>query len=249
MTDLIIPNWPAPANVKAFFTTRNGGVSEGAYASLNLGRAAGDTLNAVKENRRRFEKLLPQPPAWLSQVHGTRVIEAAAVIASGAVEAADAAYTRAVGSPCAVMVADCLPVLFCDDEGQVVAAAHAGWRGLAAGMLECTVEVMQTPPAKLMAWLGPAIGPSRFEVGEDVLQAFVAVDPNAARAFVPRGAAHPGKYFADLFALAHMRLARAGLTRVYGGGVCTMSDPARFFSYRRDGASGRMAGVIWRTEL
>jgi YfiH family protein len=242
---LVIPDWPAPANVRALFTTRNGGVSVGAYTSLNLGRAVGDTPEAVAENRRRLNEHLPQAPRWLVQVHGTRVVEA--TLSNQSAETADAAFTRAINTPCAVLVADCLPVLFCDVAGTVVAAAHAGWRGLAAGVLERTVEAMRMPPAQLMAWLGPAIGPEKFEVGEEVLQAFVAQDAHAARAFRPRGMRYPGKYSADLFALARLRLARAGVMRVFGGDGCTMSDPTRFFSYRRDGATGRMAGVICLT--
>jgi polyphenol oxidase len=245
--DVIVPDWPAPSNVQAFFTTRAGGASTGAFASLNLGRSAGDTPEAVNENRRRLVARLPQSPAWLSQVHGARVVDAAAAIANQTPESADAAFTHAINTPCAVMVADCLPVLFCNDEGTVVAAAHAGWRGLAAGVLEAAIAAMNVPPPTIMAWLGPAIGPDAFEVGEDVLRAFVERDPAAMRAFRARGAAFPGKYFADLFALARLRLAHAGVTRVSGGGVCTVSDPARFFSYRRDGKTGRMAAIIWRS--
>jgi polyphenol oxidase len=243
--DIIVPDWPAPANVKAFFTTRAGGVSAGAFASLNLGRSAGDAPEAVNENRCRVVARLPQRPAWLSQEHGVRVVDAAAAIAKDSAESADAAFANAINTPCAVMVADCLPVLFCDQHGAVVAAAHAGWRGLAAGVLEATITAMKTPPATVLAWLGPAIGPDAFEVGEDVVRAFVDKDAAALAAFRARGAAFPGKYFADLFALARLRLARAGVTRVSGGGICTLSDPARFFSYRRDGKTGRMAAFIW----
>lgn len=245
-TDIIVPAWPAPSNVKAFFTTRAGGVSTGAFASLNLGRSAGDTPEAVNENRRRVVARLPRSPAWLSQVHGARVVDAAVAIASQTPESADAAFADTVDTPCAVMVADCLPVLFCDEGGTVVAAAHAGWRGLAAGVLEATVAAMKVPPKNVLAWLGPAIGPEAFEVGEDVLRAFVSQDAGAATAFRTRGDEFPGKYFADLFALARLRLERAGVARVSGGGVCTASDAARFFSYRRDGKTGRMAALIWR---
>jgi polyphenol oxidase len=245
--DIIVPDWPAPSNVKAFFTTRAGGVSTGAFASLNLGRSAGDAPEAVDENRRRLIARLPQSPIWLSQVHGARVVDVAAAIANHTPESADAAFAHAINTPCAVMVADCLPVLFCDEQGGVVAAAHAGWRGLAAGVLEATIAAMKTPPANMLVWLGPAIGPDSFEVGEDVVRAFVAQDAAALAAFRARGAAFPGKYFADLFALARLRLAHAGVTRVSGGGVCTVSDAARFFSYRRDGKTGRMAAIIWRS--
>lgn len=245
-TDIIVPDWPAPSNVNAFFTTRAGGVSTGAFARLNLGRSAGDTPESVNENRRRVVARLPRAPAWLSQVHGARVVDAAVAIANDTPESADAAFTNAVDTPCAVMVADCLPVLFCDEAGAVVAAAHAGWRGLAAGVLEATVSAMNVPPQRVLAWLGPAIGPDAFEVGEDVLRAFVSQDARAITAFRSRGTEFPGKYFADLFALARLRLAHAGVARVSGGGVCTVNDPAQFFSYRRDGTTGRMAALIWR---
>jgi polyphenol oxidase len=251
--DLIIPNWPQPANVKAFFSTRVGGVSVNSdlneFASLNLGRSAGDAPEAVDENRRRLAALLPRAPKWLNQVHGSRVVIADDVIDLSEDVKADAIATSTPNTPCAIMVADCLPVLFCDDAGQHVAAAHAGWRGLAAGVLENTVAAMQAPPASIMAWLGPAIGPSAFEVGDDVREAFISRDPATAACFVPRGDDHPNKFMADIYALARLSLARAGVTHVYGGEFCTASDVSRFFSYRREGRvgrnTGRMAGVIW----
>jgi polyphenol oxidase len=252
-SDLIFPDWPQPASVKAFFTTRVGGVSANTdladFASLNLGRSAGDTAEAIDENRRRVATLLPRPPKWLNQVHGNRVVIADDVINLAEDVKADAIATSTPNLPCAIMVADCLPVLFCDDAGQHVAAAHAGWRGLAAGVLENTVAAMPVPPASIMAWLGPAIGPTAFEVGDDVRDAFVSSDRAAASCFAPCGNNHPNKFMADIYSLARLRLARAGVTRVFGGGFCTVNDASRFFSYRREGKigrkSGRMAGLIW----
>lgn len=235
------PDWPAPSNVKAASSTRLGGVSTGVFASLNLGRSTGDADAAVTENRRRLFAALGAPePGWLHQVHGADVVRAPLTTPE---PDADACHTTQAGVVCAVQTADCLPVLFCDAAGTAVAAAHAGWRGLNAGVLEQTVRAMALPPQNLMAWLGPAIGPSAFEVGEQVRAAFVAHDARAASAFTP--AAVPQKFFADLYALARQRLHAAGVMRIYGGGLCTHSDPMRFFSYRRDGASGRMASFIW----
>jgi polyphenol oxidase len=252
-SDLIFPDWPQPANVKAFFTTRAGGVSANTdladFASLNLGRSAGDAPEAIDENRCRVAELLPRAPKWLNQVHGNRVVIADDVINLAEDVKADAIATSTPNLPCAIMVADCLPALFCDDAGQHVAAAHAGWRGLAAGVLENTVAAMPVPPASIMAWLGPAIGPTAFEVGDDVRDAFVSSDRAAASCFAPCGNNHPNKFMADIYLLARLRLARAGVTRVFGGGFCTVNDASRFFSYRREGKigrkSGRMAGLIW----
>ena len=235
----IVPQWPAPPRVRAFVTTRHGGVSEGAFASLNLGIRGGDDPARVAENRRRVRAHLPAEPAWLLQVHGTSVVDAAARDPS---HPADAAVARAAGAVCAVLVADCLPVLLCDERGARVAAAHAGWRGLAAGVHENTVAAMGADPGRLIAWMGPAIGPRAFEVGPEVREAFVAGDPGAGEAF----AAHrPGKYLADLYALARRRLERAGVARVHGGGFCTHSETHRFFSHRRGKESGRMGAFIW----
>ncbi len=252
-TNLIIPNWPQPATVGALFTTRYGGVSvntdQADFASLNLGRASGDLSDAIDENRGRLAALLPRPPRWLNQVHGSRVVVAGDIIDAAEAVEADAIATDQPDIPCAIMVADCLPVLFCDDAGQHVAAAHAGWRGLAAGVLENTVTAMAVAPANLMAWLGPAIGSSAFEVGKDVFEAFVSRDSTSEACFLPRGEAHPDKFMADIYALARLRLTKAGVSRIYGGEFCTSSDPLRFFSYRREGKvgrkTGRMAGVIW----
>jgi polyphenol oxidase len=237
--DWIVPVWPAPACVRALITTRNGGGSNGPYASMNLGLRVNDDPAAVGANRRLLRQFLPADPKWLNQVHGTTVVAAESI--TDPVEA-DASVATSPGSVVAIMVADCLPVLFTDRGGNVVAAAHAGWRGLAAGVIENTVRTLAAPPKDVIAYLGPAIGPSAFEVGGDVRDAFVAVDAAAGRAF---HAHKPGKWLADLFLLARQRLAGAGVSSVYGGGQCTFSDPVRFFSHRRDQVSGRMAALIW----
>lgn len=238
----LIPDWPAPANVRALVTTRHGGVSAGPYASFNLGGHVGDSPVAVAQNRALLRGVLPDEPKWLEQVHGIAVADAAS---PEPVPCADAAVATEADRVCAVMTADCLPVLLCDQAGQVVAAAHAGWRGLVAGILEETVKRMRVAPESVLAWLGPAIGPDAFEVGAEVLEAFAAVDRGDAAAFRPGAAA--GKWQADLFFLARRRLERAGVTRIYGGGVCTYADPERFFSYRRDGVTGRFASLVWRS--
>jgi YfiH family protein len=242
-SDWIVPDWPAPANVKALITTRNGGVGSGAFASCNLGLHAGDAPQCVAENRARLRRLLPQEPKWLRQIHGTHVVSADEVAAP---PEADAGIASQPGTVCAIMIADCLPVLLTDRAGTRVAAAHAGWRGLSGGVIENTVDALReagADAAELMAYLGPAIGPAAFEVGADVRDAFVSRDPEAALAFQ---AHRPQKWLADLFMLARQALAHAGVSAVYGGGQCTFSDPARFFSYRRDKTTGRMAALIWR---
>lgn len=237
--DWIVPDWPAPARVRALVTTRNGGASAGPYASMNLGQRVGDDPATVEANRRLLGTFLPAEPNWLHQVHGARVVRAED---PGEAREADAAVTTRANCVCPIMIADCMPVLFADRAGGAIGAAHAGWRGLAAGVLENTIGAMGVAPANLIAWLGPAIGPSAFEVGSDVRDAFVAIEPAAADAFRALG---PGKWLADLFLLARQRLARAGVSDVYGGGLCTYSDPTRFFSHRRDKVSGRMAALIW----
>ena len=238
------PDWPAPAHVRACVTTRAGGVSTGIYAGLNLGDHVGDDPAAVAENRARVTREVGVPPLWLAQVHGCGVVDAAARVGHDAAPpVADAALARAPGVACAVMTADCLPVLFCDRAGSVVAAAHAGWRGLADGVLDATIGAMDVPPAELLAWLGPAIGPQGFEVGDEVRAAFVAIDTAMADCFVP--GMREGKWQADLFALARLHLRACGVGWVGGGGVCTWSDPARFYSYRRDGVTGRFASLVW----
>jgi YfiH family protein len=238
-SDWLAPQWPVAARVRGFVTTRNGGVSAGPYASLNLGYG-GDDPAAVVENRRRVQQHLPAAPSWLRQVHGARVVEVSAPDAGA--PAADAAVTRATGVPLAVMVADCLPVLLAARDGSVLGLAHAGWRGVAAGVLENTVAAMRCSPHDVVAWIGPGIGPRAFEVGRDVYDAFVQRDAGAAQAFVPR---REGKWLADLPSLTRRRLAAVGVGDVHGGTWCTVHDPARFFSYRRDGTSGRMAAFLW----
>ena len=239
--DLIIPDWPAPGNVHAFMTTRSAGASTGSYAGLNLGDHTGDDAGAVARNRAQLRLLLPADPCWLKQVHGHAVCRADDPASSRAADAAVARQSRVV---CAVLTADCLPVLLCHRAGGVVAAAHAGWRGLAGGVLEAAVAAMGVPPRELLAWLGAAIGPQAFQVGAEVRAAFVADLPACAEAFTPD--AVPGKWRADIYQLARLRLARVGVTDVFGGGLCTVTDAARFYSYRRDGATGRMASCIWR---
>lgn len=247
--DLLAPDWhDLPSNVKALCTTRAGGVSRAPYGDgnggggLNLGVHVEDDPDAVRENRARLRAMLPSEPAWLTQVHGTQVCDAGLVRAA---PQADASVACAPGAVCAILTADCLPVLFSDTAGRTVGAAHAGWRGLAAGVLDNTVTAMRAAGAgDIMAWLGPAIGPQRFEVGEDVLQTFVARDPASHAAFRPLLGQH-GKYLADIYQLARQALARAGVVSVAGGGLCTVSDVRRFYSYRRDRITGRMVALIW----
>jgi YfiH family protein len=241
--ELLAANWPAPPQIHAVQTTRRGGVSEGACASLNLGSNTGDDAARVAANRGilREQLQLPREPAWLRQVHGTTVVDAAHVGRDA--PAADASQTAEAGVVCAVLSADCLPVLFCSEDGGWIGAAHAGWRGLAAGVLEATLGLAPLPPRRLLAWFGAAIGPANFEVGPEVRAAFVGEQPEAATAF---RAGRDDRWYADLYALARLRLVRAGLTRVYGGGLCTYADAGRFHSYRREADGGRMAALIWR---
>ena len=235
------PDWPAPAQVHAVCTTRAGGVSQVPYASLNLGDHVGDAASAVAENRARLRNVLklPAEPCWLQQVHGHCAVDAAAQTQFCQ---ADAAYTDQPGVVCAVLTADCLPLLLCDRAGTRVAAVHAGWRGLAGGVIECALESFAASGSELMAWLGPAIGPQAFEVGDEVRAEFVAHDAAAAVAFQPARAGH---WYADLYTLARQRLAARAVSAVYGGDFCTYTDAARFYSYRRDGRTGRMASLIW----
>jgi polyphenol oxidase len=269
---LITPDWPAPPGVRAAFTLRTGGVSAAPFDSLNLGAAIGDTPEAVAENRRLVREALrlPGEPMWLEQVHGTHVVvlfgtaelaggRGAAASAGGqdaaagdrgsrisaadsAVPQGDASVAWEPGRVCAIRVADCMPVLFAARDGGVVGAAHAGWRGLAGGVLEATVERMGVPASQLIAWMGPAIGKENFEVGKDVRSAFTGADPEAASAFLPNAR---GRWQCDLYALARRRLAAMGVSGVYGGGWCTFADSERFFSYRRSSQCGRMAALIW----
>jgi len=252
----IEPDWPAPQGVRALSTLRSGGASVARYASLNLGDHVGDAAAAVAENRRRraAEVHLPAEPAWLNQVHGISVTD---LDAAGDAEplgllgrtgvvrpvgSADAAFSRQPGRVCAILTADCLPVLLTTDTWGLVAAAHAGWRGLAAGVIEATVQALKVAPARLMAWLGPAIGPRHFEVGAEVREALLMGDPGAAVAFV---ANERGRYMADLSALARRRLAALGVARIYGSRECTFAAADRYFSHRRDGMTGRQATLIW----
>lgn len=246
----IVPSWPAPARVRSIMTTRDGGTSAGPWAAasgggMNLGLGSGDDPAVVRANRARLASMLPSAPTWLRQVHGTRVVDAALANADEPIEA-DAIYSTAEDTVCAIMVADCMPVLFCNRDGTRVAAAHAGWRGLVAGVLEETIRESGLVPQDTMAWIGPAIGPSRFEVGDDVRNAFIAAgvaDRNDIEtAFIPHA---EGKWLADLPSLARMRLAACGVGDVYASGLCTASDARRFYSYRRDGVTGRMAALIW----
>ena len=240
----IVPDWPAPARVRAFVTTREGGVSEGEFGSLNLGARSGDEPARVEANRRAVRAHLPSSPRWLAQVHGTAVADLDAQD-EGAMAVADAAATSVAGRVAVVLTADCLPVFLCLGDGSRVAVAHAGWRGLAAGVLENAVAALGGESSRVLAWLGPAIGPSAFEVGPEVREAFVSVHDGAAGAFAARG---ESKFTADLYALARLRLMRAGVTSVSGGGYCTHTERSRFFSYRRVKESGRLGAFIWIEE-
>ena len=261
--DWIIPDWPAPKNIRAFITTRNGGVSQGSHAGargtggMNPGLRCDDLPSFVQANRAVLRKSLPAEPYWLKQVHGTRILEVNCESTAPDKEPlADGSYTHRRHQVCTVMVADCLPILLTNTGGQVVAAIHAGWRGLASGIVENTVATLleemahyRIPERKqgLMAYLGPAIGPQAFEVGQDVYHAFTQFDERAIVCFVPQ-VGEPGKYLADLFALARLRLQTIGVKQIYGGGLCTVSSPERFYSYRRDKVTGRMAAFIWIDE-
>lgn len=238
MHDWLTPQWPAPARVKACITTRSGGVSAAPFDSCNLGDHVGDAPQSVLKNRQRLVSLLGCKPAWLRQVHGVEVVEAQ----PGQVLEADASWTAKPGVACTAMTADCLPVLFCDRAGTRVAAAHAGWRGLAGGVLEATLDALALPPDQVLVWLGPAIGAQAFEVGAEVREAFVAPHAQATEAFQPSH--NPGKFIADIYQLARLRLAARGIDAVYGGDFCTFNDP-RFYSYRRSAQTGRFASLIW----
>lgn len=241
---LIIPDWPAPAWIKAVSTTRMGGVSQAPWDTLNLGSHVGDSPEDVGRNRDILCKHLEIDTAsvgWLNQVHGTDVVD----LPEAGLVRADASATSSPGNVCAVLTADCLPVLFCDPSTGQVAAAHAGWRGLANGVLEQVVARFGNPGG-VLAWLGPAIGPGRFEVGPEVRDAFLLDDSLAADAFAA-SSSREGHYLADIYQLARQRLATAGVLQVYGGELCTVTDQERFFSYRRDGQTGRMASLIYIT--
>ena len=242
----ITPDWPAPAGVRAATTSRQGGVSQPPFDSFNLGGHVGDAPTAVAANRQQLRETLslPAEPYWLNQIHGTAV--ANLDTCSEGLPEADASITTTANTVCTVLTADCLPVLFCDQSGTQVAAAHAGWRGLAAGVLEATVASFAAPPEQIMAWMGPAIGPQAFEVGDEVRQAFVEFDPAAAEAFVGvQPEANEKKWLADVYQLARQRLAAVGVNAVYGGGRCTFTEVDEFYSFRRDGKTGRMASLVW----
>lgn len=241
--DVIRPDWPAPKNVRALVTTRQGGVSQPPYDDFNLAMHVGDNPEQVQRNRQQLQQVLETPyePQWLQQVHGCRVVPARA---DGEAPEADASFTRQPGLPCAVLTADCLPVLFCTTGGDQVAAAHAGWRGLADGILEATLRSFNAPASEIMAWLGPAIGPEQFEVGADVRDAFLTFSADSAWAFTP----HPvkdGYWFGDMYQLACQRLVNQGVVQIYGGSFCTYNEKERFFSYRRNEVTGRMASIVW----
>jgi YfiH family protein len=238
----LIPDWPAPARVRAVQTTRIGGVGQGAYAGFNLATHVGDEAAVVAANRAALKSALslPAEPRWLEQVHGTLALQLPATDCN----TADASWTANADQVCVVMTADCLPVLFCDEAGECVATAHAGWRGLVDGVLEATVASMPVPPSRLIVWLGPAIGPQAFEVGAEVRMRFVAIDAAAAQHFVA-AADNSGKFYADIYGLARDRLRRSGVQRISGGGLCTVTDASRFFSFRRDRVCGRIASLVW----
>ena len=245
---LLVADWPAPENVRAVTTLRSGpGVSLAPFDRFNLGTNSGDVLVSVTENRRRLIEVadLPAQPHWLQQVHGTVIADVDSLtddVRPGQAAIADASRTSRTDTVLAILTADCLPVLFCNAEGSEIAAAHAGWRGLAAGVLEATVRAMRSAPGQLLAWLGPAAGPDNYEIGAEVRDAFLSVDPAADIAFLPTRENH---WRVDLYALARQRLASVGVTQVHGGGLCTIADRTRFYSHRRDGRSGRMASLIW----
>lgn len=246
MIACLTPDWPAPPWVRACATTRRGGISRGPFAELNLADHVGDDPHAVRYNRARLREHLdlPAEPLWLRQIHGCDCLRAETLSSGAAAEAAtaDAAVTGRAGVVCAVLTADCLPILLCTDDGRQVGAVHAGWRGLAAGVLDSALRMLSCPASRVLAWIGPGIGPSAFEVGGEVREAFMRAAPEAAAAFQPRPG---GRWLADLPALARQRLAAAGVTHIVGGDLCTYSQSRDFFSYRRDGTTGRMASLIW----
>jgi len=237
----VIPDWPVPPGIRAYTSTRLGGISRSPYAGLNLAFHVGDVPGYVRENRKRLRQRLqlPDEPLWLRQVHGTCVVDS---VHAPPESEADGSFATRPGIVCAVLTADCLPLLLCDRQGTRIAAVHAGWRGLCGGVIESAIDALQVPGDKLLAWLGPAIGPSAFEVGPEVRSAFLAHDPRAASAFSPSPA---GRWHADIYELARYRLHARGVAAVHGGGMCTFAEGGRFYSYRRDRTTGRMASVIW----
>ncbi len=240
--EFIIPNWPAPANVKALQTTRMGGYSLVPYNSLNFGSHVNDTPQHVAQNRQLLSRYLPSEPVWLNQVHGVNIVDAAQ---TNCVPDADASFTTQKNVVCVTMTADCLPVLLCDSAGTVVSAVHAGWRGLCDGALEASIHAVcravNIESNQIMAWLGPAIGPNAFEVGSEVREQFIAKDKKSENAFKPHGT----KWLGDIYQIATQRLNNLGVTQIYGGDRCTFTEKDQFFSFRRDGDTGRMATLIW----
>lgn len=236
----IIPQWPAPKHIKAYSTTRNGGMSVGRYASFNLGLHVGDKDAMVLYNRTHLQQLchIPSEPKWLQQVHSDIAIDAAQITAN---TAADASYTSKFNTVCVIMTADCLPILITNQKGSEIAAIHAGWRGLAAGIVENTLKQLNSPPQDLMAWIGPGIGPQHYEVGSDVYQHFASSPRDVSPAFLP----HEDKWLANMPKLAEQRLLAAGVQQIYHSNECTYSQPSKYFSYRREGITGRMATLIW----
>ena len=239
--EFIIPDWPAPGNIRATVSTRRGGYSKPPFDGFNLGDHVGDESDAVNKNRRLLNEALSLPgePAWLEQIHTTNVVNAAKV---NSPVRADASFTAEKNMVCVVMTADCLPVFFCSEDGSEVAVVHAGWRGLAAGVLEATVKKLKSPAKEIMAWMGPAIGPEYFEVGGEVRDAFMKQNPATENAFSKN---QNGKWLADIYSLARVRLEQVGVRNISGGDFCTYKNAEQFYSYRRDGKTGRMASLIW----
>lgn len=237
----ITPDWPAPNNVKALVTTRNTGVSNHPYKSFNLALHVGDNPAHVLENRHKLQQLTGAQLRfqWLNQVHGNKIIQAAP---SCGEQTADAIYTHKSEMVCAVLTADCLPVFFCDSQGSQVALAHAGWRGLATGILENTIDTFSIPTSDLLVWLGPAIGPQKFEVGDDVRNTYLSISKEFSKAFLP---IKHGYWYADIYMLATIKLNMCGVEAIYGGKYCTFTDQNLFYSYRKEGVTGRMASLIW----
>lgn len=239
-TDLLWADWPAPENIRALTTTRTGGVSQGAFQSMNLADHVDDNAEHVKLNREILTAALNiKQPVWLQQVHGINVVDSQTAVHHCK---ADAVYSNQADEVCNVLTADCLPLLFCNKQGTAVAAAHAGWRGLAEGVIASTVNAMQQKSQDIIVWLGPAIGPDCFEVGQDVFDAFVNKDKNAIKAFTKTDNEH---YLADIYYLARLKLNRLGIEQIFGGGLCTYSDEKKFYSFRRNPVTGRMASMIW----
>jgi len=239
-SNFIIPNWPAPANIKALQTTRTGGLSQIPYHSLNFGDHVGDDALTVASNRQLLNPFVPAEPLWLKQIHSTIAVDA--TLASCLPEA-DAVYSKQKNVVCAVMTADCLPILLCDKTGTTVAAIHAGWRGLLNGVIESTIKSLEIAPQNILAWFGPAIGPTAFEVGRDVYDGFNHHDARSIQAFTLQNQSQ--KWLANIYQLARLRLESIGVRSISGGDDCTYSDKERFFSFRRDGDTGRMATLIW----